>query len=481
MCQRHVTIIGRSGTIYLAFPIIQCNFAEILQRQARKMKDLTSGNEGRLILNFAFPMLLGNLFQQLYHVVDSIVVGRHLGTEALAAVGASFPIIFILISLIVGIASGSTIIIAQYFGAKDMDRVRRATDTMFIFLFFASLIVTVAGILLSEEIFQLLGLPADVMPQAKTYLNIFLLGTLPSFGYNGVSAVLRGLGDSKTPLYFLIFSTLLNVGLVILFVIVFEWGIAGAATATVVSVTAGFLVAAIYLNRAHSIIRIRLTNIHFDRTLFLQSIRIGLPSGLQQTFVSLGMAALLGIVNRFGTNVLAGYTVAGRIDSFAAIPSMIFSQALSVFVGQNLGANKPERVRTGFKATLFMSLIYSIIVSLVIIFFGRQITGQFTNDPEVIRIGSEYLVIISSFYVVFSTMFTINGVLRGAGDTLVPMFISLFSLWIIRVPVAYILSKHINETGIWWSIPIGWIIGTAIYYLYYLTGRWRDKVVVEYH
>jgi putative MATE family efflux protein len=444
------------------------------------MKDLTVGKEGRLILNFAIPMLLGNIFQQMYQIIDSIVVGNHIGKEALAAVGASFPIIFILISLIIGIASGSTVIIAQYYGAKDMNRVRRSIDTMFIFLFFASIIATILGISLSKYIFLLLGLPREILPQAMTYLNVFMLGTIPSFGYNGVSAVLRGLGDSKTPLYFLLISTIMNIILVILFVMVFEWGIAGAAAATVIAQTGAFVTAALYLNRTHKVVHVSFTHLTFDRELFRQSIRIGLPTGVQQTFVSLGMAALLGIVNKFGTNVIAAYSLAGRIDSFAGVPAMIFSQALSTFAGQNLGAKKPERVKKGFVSTLMMSGIYSIAVTILVVFFGRYITGLFTKDYEVIRIGTEYLVIISSFYILFSTMLTINGLLRGAGDTMIPMFISLFSLWIIRIPIAWLLSGKIGETGIWWSIPIGWAFGTLVYYLYYLTGRWKSKVVVVY-
>jgi putative MATE family efflux protein len=444
------------------------------------MKDLTVGKEGRLILNFAIPMLLGNIFQQMYQIIDSIVVGNHIGKEALAAVGASFPIIFILISLIIGIASGSTVIIAQYYGAKDMNRVRRSIDTMFIFLFFASIIATILGISLSKYIFLLLGLPREILPQAMTYLNVFMLGTIPSFGYNGVSAVLRGLGDSKTPLYFLLISTIMNIILVILFVMVFEWGIAGAAAATVIAQTGAFVTAALYLNRTHKVVHVSFTHLTFDRELFRQSIRIGLPTGVQQTFVSLGMAALLGIVNKFGTNVIAAYSLAGRIDSFAGVPAMIFSQALSTFTGQNLGAKKPERVKKGFVSTLMMSGIYSIAVTILVVFFGRYITGLFTKDYEVIRIGTEYLVIISSFYILFSTMLTINGLLRGAGDTMIPMFISLFSLWIIRIPIAWLLSGKIGETGIWWSIPIGWAFGTLVYYLYYLTGKWKSKVVVVY-
>lgn len=444
------------------------------------MKDLTTGKESRLILNFALPMLLGNVFQQLYNIVDSIIVGNFIGKEALAAVGASFPIIFTLISLIIGIASGTTIVIAQYFGAKDFERVKRAIDTLYIFVFFASIFITIVGISFSEPIFRLLRLPEEILPQAKSYINVYMLGIIASFGFNGTSAILRGLGDSKTPMVFLIISTFFNIGFDLLFVLVFKWGIVGVAVATILAQGGAFLTAIIYLNRYHQIIQFSLTKLKFDRDIFRKSFRIGLPTGLQHTFVSLGMMAILGIVNTFGTNVIAAYSVAGRIDSIALLPAMNFSAALATFVGQNLGANKTERVKTGFHATLLMSSLIALFVTLVVLLFSRVFMGLFTPDPDVIRIGREYLVVVSSFYLVISALFMTNGLMRGAGDTLIPMFITLFSLWIIRVPLAYLLSRSMDETGIWWSIPIGWSMGLIVSYSYYLTGRWKKKVIIKH-
>lgn len=444
------------------------------------MKDLTTGKEGRLILNFALPMLLGNVFQQLYNIVDSIIVGNFIGKEALAAVGASFPIIFTLISLIIGIASGTTIIIAQYFGAKDINRVKRAIDTLYIFLFFASILITLVGIRFSEPIFRLLQLPEEILPQAKSYMNVYMLGMVAFFGFNGTSAILRGLGDSKTPMYFLIISTFFNIAFDLLFVLVFKWGVVGVAIATIVSQSGAFVTAIIYLNRYHQIMQFSLLKLRFDRDIFKKSFRIGLPTGFQHTFVALGMMALFGIVNTFGTDVIAAYSVAGRIDSIAALPAMNFSAALATFVGQNLGANKLSRVKGGFHATLLMSSIISLSVTIAVILFGEFLMGLFTPDQEVIRIGREYLVIVSSFYLILSALFTTGGVMRGAGDTLIPMFITLFSLWLIRIPLSYLLSKSMGETGIWWAVPIGWGLGFLISYSYYLTGRWKKKVVVKH-
>jgi putative MATE family efflux protein len=443
------------------------------------MKDMTVGNEGKLIFYFALPMLLGNVFQQMYNVVDSVIVGNYIGKNALAAVGASFPVIFVLISLIIGISSGSTIIISQYFGAKDYKKVKVTMDTMFIFLFFASLTITVLGLLFSRNIFEIMNLPKEILPEAITYFNIFISGAVLLFGYNGVSAALRGMGDSKTPLYFLIISTILNIILVLLFVVVFHWGIAGTAVATVIAQGVSFLISVIYLNKYHSIIKFSIKDFTFDKEIFIKSIKIGIPSGLQQTFVAIGMMALIRIVNGFGTDAIAAYSVAGRIDSFAVMPAMNFSMALSSFVGQNIGANKTERVKKGFQATMLMTGIVAISITLFAIFFGEAIMSLFTNDQNVIKIGESYLVIVSSFYIVFSFMFVVGGVLRGAGDTLIPMFITLLSLWLLRVPLSWWFSRTYGTDGIWWGIPIAWVFGFVMSYAYYLTGRWKRKAIIK--
>ena len=446
------------------------------------MKDLSYGNEGRLILRFAIPMLLGNVFQQLYNVVDSVVVGKYIGKEALAAVGTSSPIIFLLVSFIIGVTMGFTIVVSQYFGAKQLENVKKAINTLYIFMFFTSLVVSIAGILLSRYIFRMIDLDPAIVPDAMIFLNIFLSGLIFLFGYNGTSAILRGLGDSKTPLYFLIGSVGLNIILDLIFVPVFHWGVAGVAIATVISEACAFMAQIVYLNRYHKVVKFSFRNLKYDHEIFLKSIRIGLPTGFQQTFVAAGMVALYWIVNQHGIDANAAYSAAGRIDSFAAMPAMSFAVALSTFVGQNMGANRPDRVKAGLRATLIMTTVFSLFISLITVLFGRILMRMFTNDPVVIAIGGDYLRIIGSFYVLFSIMFTINGVLRGAGDTLVPMFISLFSLWIIRIPVAYFLSQKgaLGVNGIWWSIPVGWFTGMILYYFYYRMGRWKKKAVVRY-
>ncbi len=444
------------------------------------MRDLTEGKEGSLIFKFAIPMLLGNVFQQLYTIVNSVIVGHVLGKTALAAIGASFPIIFALISMIIGIATGSTIVIAQYFGAKDLDKVRKSVDTMYIFLFIASIVISILGIIFSESIFRFTGLPEEVIPEAKIYINIYLAGIIFLFGFNGTSAALRGLGDSKTPLYFLVIANVVNIFLDLLFIVVFKMGVEGAALGTVISQAGAFITMIIYLNRKNELVKLYIRKLQFNKEIFIKSIKIGVPTGFQQTFVALGMIALYGIVNKHGTDVIAAYSAAGRLDSLASLPAMNFGAALSAFVGQNLGANKPHRVKNGLKATFLMTSVVSIAVTILNVFFGRYIMAMFTTDINVIEVGYQYLVIVSSFYIVFSTMFVIGGVMRGAGDTLIPMFITLFALWVVRIPMAYFLAPRFGVIGIWWAIPIGWIIGMTLSYGYYLTGRWKRKVVVKF-
>ena len=456
------------------------------------MKDLTEGSVGRNILRFAMPMLVGHMFQQLYTFVDQIIVGRFLGKEALASVGASFPVIFTLIALIIGIATGGTIVISQFFGARDYTRVKRAIDTIFIVMGIFAVIMTTVGVIFAQEIFRLINLPEELMPTATTYFTIYVSGLVVFFGYNGVAAILRGLGDSITPLYFLVLSTFLNIGLDLLFIVKLGWGIEGAAFATLIAQGTAFLVAVFYLNRTHELIKFNLKEFTFDPEIFKQSLRIGLPTGVQQAFVALGMMALMRIVNGFGTNVVAGYTAAGRLDSLAVIPSMVFAQALSTFVGQNMGAGKIDRIRKGLRRTLLMSSAVAIVITLLIIVFKYPLMSLFTRDQAVINIGGDYLTIVTSFYLLFTWMFTYGGIMRGAGDTLVPMFLTIFSLWIIRIPAAVILSQEsialfglsikgfgMGADGIWWSIPSGWGMGLLLSIVYYRTGRWKNKAVVK--
>lgn len=445
------------------------------------MRDFTTGSETQHILRFATPMLIGDIFQQLYNVVDSIIVGRFIGDKALAAVGASFPVIFVIIALVLGIGIGSTVVISQYFGARNFDMVKRAANTIYIFLLISGVVVTAIGLMASGAIFRMLHLPEELMKPARTYLNIFMLGMVVMFAFNAIASILRGIGDSKTPLYFLLISTLTNVGLVLLFVVKFRWGIVGAAWATVISQVVAFIIALIYLNHSQHMLSINLRTMKFDRQIFRQIVKIGLPTGIQQTMVALGSMAMMGIVNSFGTTVIAAFTVASRLDALIATPIMDFAAALSGFVGQNIGANKIDRVKRGLRSTLKISISFCVVNIAIILIFGHSLMGIFTKSSDVIAIGYQYLLVVSLFYIIFAVMFSINGLLRGVGAAVVPMYITLLSLWIFRIPLAYLLSKTfgMGALGIWWSIPIGWTMGAIAAVAYYRHGSWKNKSLVK--
>ncbi|HSV55897.1 MAG TPA: MATE family efflux transporter, partial [Magnetospirillaceae bacterium] len=379
------------------------------------MRDLTEGSETREILLFAFPMLIGNVFQQTYNLVDSVVVGRFVGKQALAAVGSSFSVLFLMVALSMGVTMGFTIIIAQYFGARDKARVRAAVDTAYLVLFCAGLFLSIAGSAFVPLILDLLRVPADVAPEAKIYLRILFAGSLATFGFNGVSAILRGLGDSRTPLYLLMAASVLNIVLDLVFVVGFGWGVAGVAWATVLSQACSFAGALVVLDKRNDFARLSLRGLRFDPGILRQSLRLGIPSGIQQTLVATGMMVLTRIVNTFGTDTAAGFAAAGRLDTFAMMPAMNLSMAVSTFVGQNLGAGKPERVRKGHSSALIMGLAISLVMGAVMILAGSHLVRLFTPDAQVIRIGARYLLIVGAFYSLFAVMFINNGVLRGAG------------------------------------------------------------------
>jgi putative MATE family efflux protein len=450
------------------------------------MNDLTQGREGRQIMLFAIPMLIGNVFQQLYNIVDSIVVGKYIGSVALAAVGASFPILFTLSALVGGITIGGSVLISQYYGAKNFQKIKITSDTLQIFLLVSSAALSLLFFAISRPLFQFLSIPPEVLPDAVRYFDIVILTTtIPMFSLFGMSAILRGVGNSKTPVTFVVISIVINIILDLLFVLVFDWGIDGVAWATAIATIAAWLALWYHLNsKENTVIRFNLNykKWQFDWRNFRLSLRIGLPSGVQQTLVGLGSMALLSIVSPFGVAALAAYTAAGRVDMFVSMPAMNLAAALSSFVGQNLGAERYDRIKKGLYSTLLYSTVICVVLSLVVVFFGGEIMRLFTdiNSPdynEIITIGKEYLVIVTSFYIVFSTMFVYNGVTRGAGATIVPMLITTLSLWVIRVPLAYLLSHYFGTAGIWWSIPIAWTAGCIGAVLYYNSGLWKKHRV----
>jgi putative MATE family efflux protein len=430
-------------------------------------------------------MLLGNVFLQLYNVIDSIIVGRYIGKAALAGMVASTQVAMVVVALVVGIGVGGTVVVAQYFGARSYRKVQQASDTVTLFMLAMSLALGGVGMLLGDHILDLIQLPEEARCYAKPYLSVYFGGMVTMFGYSATSSVLRGVGDSKTPLYALIIATVANVALDLLFILVFGLGTGSVALATVISHGLAWLFVVAYARRREHLPSFNLLRAKFSYPVFRQAISIGLPSGIQQTFVAVGMAALFGIINTFGVDVAAGYGAATRIDMFAMLPAMNFAAALSTFTGQNLGAGKLQRVKKGLYATLAMSGVVCVAISLLIVALRRPLIGLFTDaaNEAVIDVGAQYLAIVCSFYVIFSSMFVLNGLHRGAGASLFPMLTTLLSLWIVRIPVACFLSHNdrLGYPGTFWAVPIAWGVGLAMAIIYYFSGRWKSKALVNSH
>lgn len=445
------------------------------------LKDMTQGSPTRLILSFSIPMFIGSIFQQMYNMVDSIVVGRYVGPNALAAVGTSFPIIFLLVSLVLGLTMGSGVVISQYFGAKDNDKVRRAVSTALSFQLFCALIMGVIGILLSRPLLRLLNTPASILADSAAYMQIFFGGIIFMFAYNALAGILRSLGDSRTPLYFLIISSIINIALDIYFVASLGWGVKGVAWATLIAQGVSSILCIAYIYKRVPMLQFTRQQFVFDYDIFKTMVRIGLPSSVQQSLASVGMMAVQALVNSFGPVTMAAYTAAGRMDSFAMMPIMNFGMAVATYTGQNIGANRLDRVSQGLRSTLAMVVACCLVVSVLVFTMGPQMIQIFVSasEAEVITRGVDYMKTISIFYAVFGAMMVLNGVLRGAGDAMIPMFTTIVSL-IVRVSCAYwLVNTSLSYRGIWWSIPIGWVVATLVPTYRYVSGGWKAKAVVR--
>ncbi|MCY6370719.1 MATE family efflux transporter [Clostridium ganghwense] len=439
------------------------------------MKDLTTGNEGQVILKFTIPILIGNIFQQLYNTIDSIIVGRFLGKNALASVSASFNIMLVILLVAIGLTLGTNILVAKYYGAKDIGNVKKAIDTAYIFTFVISILITLLGFLTSNSILLFFKVPSQIIPQSKIYLHILLIGTTSSFCYNTISSVLRGIGNSKAPLYFLILSTILNIILDLIFIIVFNFGVSGAALATIISQTFSFIGSFIYLNKIYPQFKFNIRNICFDKYIFKLSLKIGLPAALQKLLLAGGFIVIQILINGYGANSMAAFAAAGKLDSFAQIPAMNLGDALSTFTAQNLGANKHTRVKKGYISTLIIGSVISVFITIIINFFSKPLMYLFVTDTSVIKIGVSYLTIVSLCYIVYSAMVITNGVLIGTGNSFIPMLSTALSLWCVQIPISIFLTNKLGISGIWLGVPAGWLTGFALRLSYYIFGNWRTK------
>ena len=433
------------------------------------MKDLTQGNELKTIFYFSLPILIGNLFQQLYNVVDSIIVGNYLGKESLAAVGFSYQINFLLVAFSTGISMGASVLISRYFGAKKMNYVKKVIDTGFVFSVVLSVLIAVFGIYFSYTILVSFRVPEELLFIANDYLKIIFIGVIPTFAYNALTNILRGFGDSKTPTYILIAATFLNIVLDITFIKIFQWGVSGAAIATVISQLFSFIVCMIYMYYHYAEFYIHVNSLQFDWQQLKQSLIIGLPATLQQVFIGVGFMSIQFLINGFGTDCMAAYTAASKVDSFAEMPALNLGRALTNFTAQNYGANQKDRIIKGGKYTLFMGVGISLLLSVIICLFPTMFLSMFNRDTNVLQIGSGYLRIVSAFYFIFAAMQILNGLLLGYGKPFVPMLGSILSLCLLQVPVAIFLSHtSLRYYGVWIAAPIGWFGGLLIRFLYFL-------------
>ena len=437
--------------------------------------DLTEGKVWKVIVRFALPLLVGNLLQQFYNITDSIIVGQFLGKEALAAVSASFFIYYFIISLVLGVGSGTTVVISQLFGAKQYQKVQLAFSSFFIFMLVGGIILSIAGIIFAEPVFRLTNTPEEVIPQAVAYFRIYIGGTFLFVTFNSIISILRGVGESVRPMLFILITTVLNIAFDLLFILVFKWGIEGAARATVVSQGIGMCIALAYVNNTHPLLSIKKQDMLFDWKLFKESLKIGLPTSVQQCAIALGLIALLGIVNSFGTNTLTAYGAAGKIDTIITQAILTLSGALAAFCGQNIGAGRLDRVKKGVQFTMYTNIALGLLTFAAVYLFGNEMMRIFTKDIDVVAIGKEYLLIIGGFFIVHGALNVYNGALRGAGDTLFPMITSLVCLWLIRIPLAYYLSSWLGRNGIWWAIGISITIGLIVTFVYYKMGFWKRR------
>jgi len=449
----------------------------------RGTQDFTAGGIMSRLILFALPMLVGNVFQQLYSMVDAVIVGRYVGGQALAAVGASGAALNFLIATMMGLATGASVTVSQFFGAKEQDNLQKAVSTSVSFLLGLAFCVSALGYAFMPGIMRLLSVGEDVFTDTVAYMRTLIFGIVFIAMYNAFDAFLRAVGDSRTPLVFLIFSAFLNVGLDWLFVAVFRWGVRGAAAATVLSQASSVLPMYALIARTKPLLRI--TRLRLDLTMLRTVLRYSIPAAVQLSTVSFASLTIMRLVNTFGSSATAGYASAVKLDSLALMPSSSISMATAVFVGQNMGAGLEKRARRGLGAAMVFMVGVALAISAVLIVFGAPLMSLFMkrDDPrydEIIAVGVGYLRVIAAFYFLHSTLFAFNGFFRGAGDAVIVMALTISSL-AIRSVTAHLLVRYasMGPEAVAWSIPVGWLVTSLAGFLYYRAGFWRGKTVAR--
>lgn len=442
--------------------------------------DMTKGSPLKLILSFSVPMLIGNVFQQVYNFVDAAVVGRFVGAESLAAVGSTGTILAVMICLMMGLTSGAGIIISQCFGSRKFDEMRKTVTGLIYIVVILSVITSIAGIIFARPILRLLSTPDGVIDEAVRYVNIIFAFTIGMAMYNSAGAILRSLGDSRTPLYALILSSLLNVGLDLLFVIVFKAGVAGAAIATVIAQIISAVYCIVHIVRYREQLNLEGISFKTSKEALIRIFQTGLPAALESCLISLGTMSVQRLVNSFGKMTMAAYTAATKIDSIAIAPIVSIGMSLSVFAGQNRGAGNLDRIKKGLYQTLLSLIGICIVLATVIVLLRGQLLGLFLDKneaAEAIIIGSKYLVIVSVAYIVAAVMRTYLNILRGAGDVNTSAIAGILELT-GRIIFAYILVHPFGSTGIWMATPLAWAMGASVPVIRYYSGKWKDKKLI---
>jgi len=443
--------------------------------------DMTVGTPWVNILVFMIPMLVGNFIQQLYNTVDSIIVGKYIGDNALAAVGSAGPILNLIIVLFIGIGIGVSISVSQYFGGKKKQELSNAIGNCISFTMVAYLLVAVIGVLVTRPLLIMLGTPSSILTWCESYLKILFIGSIGAGFYNILSGVLRGLGDSISALLYLIVASILNIILDLLFVVKFGMGVNGVALATVMAQTVSALLCLLKLSRMKDVFDFQFSYIRFNKKESARIIQLGLPTGITHIIMSMAMIVMQSLTNSFGEVLIAANVIIMRVDGFAMLPNISFGTAMTTYAGQNVGAKKYDRVNKGAKQGTIMAVGTSIFITTMILLSGKQLMGLFTNSSSLVDLSMSMMKILAIGYTAVAITQSLSGVMRGAGDTMTPMWISIVTTILIRVPIAYtivFLTRTIDlpngrMEGIFISLLISWILGAIITSIYYKKEKWR--------
>lgn len=436
-------------------------------------RDMTTGNPYTMMAGFALPILLSQIFQQLYNTADAFIVGKCLGTNALAAVTSSGTLIFLLTSFFMGTAMGAGVVISRYFGAGKEDEVSRAIHTMMAFGIVSGILLTVVGVAFTPTFLVWMQTDPEVMPEAVAYFRYYFLGSLALVMYNICRSIINALGDSRRPLYYLIFSSLLNIALDLLFLYVFRWGVWSAAAATVLSQMASVVLCMIYLLRKGNLFTVEWRKICFHRDMLTEIVRYGLPSGVQNSVIAFANVIVQSQINSFGKLAMAAYGTHAKIEGFAFLPITSFNMASTTFISQNLGAKQYDRAKKGSRFSIFATVILAEAIGVCCFVFAPVLIGIFDQTPGVIAFGVRQARTVALFYCLLAFSHSVAAVCRGAGKAFVPMCVML-SVWcVIRIIYIILVMKLTGEIGyIYWAYPITWAISSVIYLIYYLKSDW---------